>query len=113
MMQKQSKSFKKFVDDRYIERSLANHLGGVPLFSECDADFVDRLKKKVQLVSFEKRDCERARERRPDRRLAGARNTHDDVRAGAHSVAQSYPASAFRATLTATPSRNSRRCNWQ
>jgi len=53
MMQRSSKSFKEWVDRRYRERSLANHLLAVPLFSECDSQFIDRLKAKSEFVSYE------------------------------------------------------------
>lgn len=53
MMQRTSKTFKEYVDRRYRERTLANHLMGVSLFSDCDPEFIERLKAKVELVSFE------------------------------------------------------------
>ena len=53
MMQRGSKTFKEFVDRRYRERTLSSHLASVPLFSSCDPGFVERLKSKVELLSFE------------------------------------------------------------
>lgn len=53
MMERSSKAFKAYVDKRYRERSLRNHLQGVSLFSDCDADFLDKITAKVELVSFE------------------------------------------------------------
>jgi CRP-like cAMP-binding protein/Fe-S-cluster-containing hydrogenase component 2 len=53
MLQRSSKSFKEYVDTRYRERSLGNHLRAVPLFADCGDQFIERLKSKVELVSFE------------------------------------------------------------
>jgi CRP-like cAMP-binding protein/Fe-S-cluster-containing hydrogenase component 2 len=48
-----SKPFKKFVDDRYRMRTLAVHLRQVGVFSKLDDEFLDRLKDKVELLSFD------------------------------------------------------------
>jgi CRP-like cAMP-binding protein/Fe-S-cluster-containing hydrogenase component 2 len=48
-----SKEFKKFLDTRYRERSLASHLKELPLFETVDSSFMDRLKDKVELLAFE------------------------------------------------------------
>ncbi len=48
-----SRDFKKFLDTRYRERSLALHLGSVALFSRVEASVIDRLKERADLVSFE------------------------------------------------------------
>ena len=48
-----SKEFKKFLDSRYRERSLALHLGSVELFSKLEASVIERLKQRAELVSFE------------------------------------------------------------
>ncbi|HEV8267147.1 MAG TPA: cyclic nucleotide-binding domain-containing protein [Thermoanaerobaculia bacterium] len=53
MMQRSSKSFKEYVDTRYKERTLKSHLANVPLFASCDISFLEKLKTKVELVSFE------------------------------------------------------------
>ncbi len=53
LLERGSKSFKKFLDTRYRERSLKNHLKGVSLFADCDPDFIDGLMSKVELVSYE------------------------------------------------------------
>ena len=47
-------SFKAEMDKKYRDRSLANHLRSVPLFSSLDEFFMDRLKQNVELVSFDK-----------------------------------------------------------
>jgi CRP-like cAMP-binding protein/Fe-S-cluster-containing hydrogenase component 2 len=48
-----SKPFKKFIDDRYRQRTLAVHLKQVPLFSDLEDALVQHLKDKVELLSFE------------------------------------------------------------
>lgn len=53
MLQRSAPKFKEFVDRRYRERSLANHLRSVGLFSGCDERFLRALKDKVELKSFE------------------------------------------------------------
>lgn len=47
-----SKPFKAFVDDRYRQRTLAVHLKQVPLFRDLDDAFVEKLKDRVELLSF-------------------------------------------------------------
>jgi Fe-S-cluster-containing hydrogenase component 2 len=47
-------SIKAEMDKKYRDRSLANHLRSVPLFSSLDEFFMDRLKQNVELVSFDK-----------------------------------------------------------
>ena len=53
MLTAASRDFKKFLDTRYRERSLALHLGSVALFSKVEASVIDRLKERADLVSFE------------------------------------------------------------
>lgn len=48
-----SKEFKKFLDTRYRERTLARHLLSVPLFAELNQAFVERLRDEAELASFE------------------------------------------------------------
>jgi CRP-like cAMP-binding protein/Fe-S-cluster-containing hydrogenase component 2 len=53
MLTASSREFKGFLDSRYRERSLASHLGKVGLFSKVEESFIDRLKERADLVSFE------------------------------------------------------------
>jgi len=53
LIQKKSPEFKEFVDQRYRQRSLANHLMNVRLFADCDEAFIKDLTQKVQLFSYE------------------------------------------------------------
>jgi len=53
MLTAASKDFKRFLDSRYRERSLARHLGSVELFSRLEESVIDRLKESAELVSFE------------------------------------------------------------
>jgi CRP-like cAMP-binding protein/Fe-S-cluster-containing hydrogenase component 2 len=48
-----SKPFKAFLDTRYRERTLAQHLRNVPIFARADDAFLAKIKDKAQLVSFE------------------------------------------------------------
>jgi len=48
-----SKEFKKFLDERYRARTMARHLRSVPLFEKVDDEFVERVKEKAELLSFE------------------------------------------------------------
>ncbi len=48
-----SKEFKKFLDTRYRERALAQHLRNVSLFAKASDDFLAMMKSKAELVSFE------------------------------------------------------------
>jgi len=48
-----SKEFKGFLDSRYRERTLTQHLRNVPLFARADDNFLANLKTKAELVSFE------------------------------------------------------------
>jgi len=48
-----SKEFRKFLDERYRERTLARHLRSVALFEKVDDEFVERVKEKAELLSFE------------------------------------------------------------
>jgi CRP-like cAMP-binding protein len=48
--------FKEFVDHRYREHALANHLRNVGLFAGCDERFIRRLKEHAELVSLEPGD---------------------------------------------------------
>jgi CRP-like cAMP-binding protein/Fe-S-cluster-containing hydrogenase component 2 len=45
-------SFKTELDKKYRERSLNNHLRSVPLFASVDEEFIDHLREKVELVSY-------------------------------------------------------------
>jgi CRP-like cAMP-binding protein len=45
-------SFKAELDQKYRERSLNNHLRSVPLFASVDEEFINYLKDKVELVSY-------------------------------------------------------------
>jgi len=53
MLSASSKEFKKFLDTRYRERTLARHLRSVSLFAELDEPVIESLKEKAELVSFE------------------------------------------------------------
>lgn len=53
MLTAASKEFKKFLDSRYRERSLALHIGSVELFSRLEASVIERLKERAELLSFE------------------------------------------------------------
>jgi CRP-like cAMP-binding protein/Fe-S-cluster-containing hydrogenase component 2 len=53
MLTAASKDFKKFLDVRYRERSLALHLGSVELFARLEASVIERLKERAELVSCE------------------------------------------------------------
>src|SRR5262249_14343908 len=44
---------KDYVDTRYRERALGNHLRAVPMFAGCGDDLIDRIRMKADLVSFE------------------------------------------------------------
>ena len=48
-----SKEFRKFLDERYRERTLARHLRSVALFAKVDDEFIERLTQKADLLSFE------------------------------------------------------------
>jgi CRP-like cAMP-binding protein/Fe-S-cluster-containing hydrogenase component 2 len=53
ILQRSAPKFKEFVDRRYRQRSLENHLRLVGLFARCSDEFVRGLKERVELVSFE------------------------------------------------------------
>jgi CRP-like cAMP-binding protein/Fe-S-cluster-containing hydrogenase component 2 len=53
MLTMASKDFKRFLDSRYRERSLARHLGSVQLFARLEQSVIERLKERAELVSFE------------------------------------------------------------
>ena len=53
ILQRSAPKFKEFVDRRYREHALANHLRTVGLFARCDEKFIRALKERVELVSFE------------------------------------------------------------
>ena len=53
MLTVSSKEFKSFLDVRYRERTLARHLRNVPLFRELEDSFIDGLKERAELLSFE------------------------------------------------------------
>jgi CRP-like cAMP-binding protein/Fe-S-cluster-containing dehydrogenase component len=47
-----NKTFRAQIDQNYRRRALESHLRGVPMFSELSADFVERLKERVELQRF-------------------------------------------------------------
>ena len=47
-----NKTFKERLDSTYRERALSNHLRGVPIFAEITDDFLDHLRKTVELVRY-------------------------------------------------------------
>ncbi len=47
-------SFKKAMDEKYRERSLINHLRSVPLFNGMDAELLDYLRQRAELVACNK-----------------------------------------------------------
>lgn len=53
MLMAASKEFKKSLDQRYRERTLARHLQSVPLLQGVEAGFVRRLRDEAELLSFE------------------------------------------------------------
>jgi CRP-like cAMP-binding protein/Fe-S-cluster-containing hydrogenase component 2 len=53
ILQRSAPKFKEFVDRRYRERSLGEHLRRVGLFARCSDQFIRGLKERVELVSFE------------------------------------------------------------
>ncbi|HWW94233.1 MAG TPA: cyclic nucleotide-binding domain-containing protein, partial [Vicinamibacteria bacterium] len=53
MLSAASKEFKKFLDSRYRERTLARHLRSVGLFAEVDERVIETIKQRAELVSFE------------------------------------------------------------
>jgi len=53
MLLASSKDFKKSVEERYRERILARQLRMVPLFSRMDDSFVEDIKRRAELLSFE------------------------------------------------------------
>jgi CRP-like cAMP-binding protein/Fe-S-cluster-containing dehydrogenase component len=48
-----SKEFKAFLDKRYKERTLSQHLRNVAIFARADEAFLERIKEKAELVAFE------------------------------------------------------------
>jgi CRP-like cAMP-binding protein/Fe-S-cluster-containing dehydrogenase component len=48
-----SKEFKAFLDKRYRDRTLSQHLRSVPIFARCDEAFLERVKEKAELLAFE------------------------------------------------------------
>src|SRR3954462_3699190 len=49
-------TFKKELDDKYRQRSLETHLRSVPLFGSVSDEFLNYLKEKVELVSYNQND---------------------------------------------------------
>jgi CRP-like cAMP-binding protein/Fe-S-cluster-containing hydrogenase component 2 len=47
-----NKTFRAQVDQNYRKRALENHLRGVPMFADLSADFIEHLKKSVELLRF-------------------------------------------------------------
>src|SRR5207248_4764229 len=45
-------SFKAEIEKKYRERSLNNHLRSVPLFASLDDEFIEHLRQRVELVSY-------------------------------------------------------------
>jgi CRP-like cAMP-binding protein/Fe-S-cluster-containing hydrogenase component 2/ferredoxin len=52
MLQK-NRTFKAELERRYRERALATHLRSVPMFTEVSEDFIDHLRDRVTLISFQ------------------------------------------------------------
>lgn len=53
MLQASSKEFRATLDSRYRERTLAQHLRSVELFAKADEGFIDQVRQKAELLSFE------------------------------------------------------------
>ena len=53
MLSASSKEFKKFLDGRYRERTLARHLRNVGIFAQVHDSFIEKLKERAELVSYE------------------------------------------------------------
>src|SRR5207245_1656106 len=53
MLLASSKDFKKSVEERYRQRVLARHLRQVPLFARVEDAFLEDIKRRAELVSFE------------------------------------------------------------
>jgi len=53
ILKRGSKTFKAQLDANYRERAMATHLRSLPLFEHLDDAFVDRLKERADLVSFD------------------------------------------------------------
>jgi len=53
MLMAASPSFREYLDTRYRQRTLTRHLRQVPLFSEVDPSFLEDLKERAELLSFE------------------------------------------------------------
>jgi CRP-like cAMP-binding protein/Fe-S-cluster-containing dehydrogenase component len=47
-----NKSFRAQLDENYRRRALETHLRGVPMFAELSPEFIERLKRSVELVRF-------------------------------------------------------------
>jgi CRP-like cAMP-binding protein/Fe-S-cluster-containing dehydrogenase component len=47
-----NKTFRTQVDQNYRKRALENHLRGVPMFADLSSDFIEHLKKSVELLRF-------------------------------------------------------------
>src|SRR5262245_13706357 len=47
-----NKTFRAQVDQNYRKRALENHLRGVPMFADLSPDFIEHLKKSVELLRF-------------------------------------------------------------
>src|SRR6267143_390422 len=60
-----NKTFKERLDSTYRERALSNHLRGVPIFAEITDDFLDHLRKTVELVRIDGEDFQQMIERFP------------------------------------------------
>src|SRR5207245_8420325 len=52
MLQK-NRTFKVELERRYRERALATHLRSVPIFADVSEDFIDHLRDRVTLISFQ------------------------------------------------------------
>src|SRR6202158_837069 len=53
LLQRRSKTFKQRVETNYRTRALDSHLRSVPVFAELTDDFLDYLRPRVELVSYE------------------------------------------------------------
>jgi Fe-S-cluster-containing hydrogenase component 2/CRP-like cAMP-binding protein len=53
MLTASSKEFKKFLDSRYRERTLARHLRSVEIFWRLPDSFIEKIRESAELISFE------------------------------------------------------------
>ena len=90
MLMASSKEFKKFLDSRYRERTLARHLRHVAIFAALDDEVIDRATRRPSSSSFEPGQVDRRGGQARRRLLPGARRLregerrHGQRRAGRH-----------------------------